>query len=293
MELNPNSEEYRYGMNKQESDNEISGTYGTHYSAMFWEYDSRLGRRWNLDPKPQIAISDYACFANNPVWFSDPLGDKIRYGKTEYRSKAGVYLRVLWNRIINKQFRRDHRFMRQDNEDTFIYQEVDPNAIPTAAVNPRSIITNNNPYDNNNPFMKSTNGWGQNDKVEDKVFLSYRTRNKERHDWWGVGKLPNGKFGTNKAQHHIANHHYRAGTITIRCVSNEANDTGQDNLIIRHGGVIIRTIQMPTNNPGSYLQLTIPFSSGTAGSISFEISNPNYPNNTPGAFDVKVKIKSL
>lgn len=38
---------YRYGFNTQEIDEEIAKG---HYSAAYWEYDSRLVRRWNLDP---------------------------------------------------------------------------------------------------------------------------------------------------------------------------------------------------------------------------------------------------
>jgi len=69
---------YLFGFNGQEKDDEITqGQYpGSHTTALFWEYDTRIGRRWNLDPKPQISISDYACFSNNPIWFNDPLGDK-------------------------------------------------------------------------------------------------------------------------------------------------------------------------------------------------------------------------
>ena len=67
--------EYRFGFNGQEKDDEISGTTGANYTATFWEYDARVGRRWNLDPKPVIGISEYACFGNNPIWYSDPLGD--------------------------------------------------------------------------------------------------------------------------------------------------------------------------------------------------------------------------
>jgi hypothetical protein len=68
---------YRFGMNGQERVDEVSGS-GNHYTAMFWEYDSRLGRRWNQDPKPNPSISNYAAFANNPIWFSDPLGDTVK-----------------------------------------------------------------------------------------------------------------------------------------------------------------------------------------------------------------------
>jgi hypothetical protein len=55
-------------------EDEISGE-GNHNTALFWEYDTRLGRRWNLDPVPQIAISDYAVNRNNPIYYNDPNGD--------------------------------------------------------------------------------------------------------------------------------------------------------------------------------------------------------------------------
>jgi hypothetical protein len=44
-------------------------------TAEFWEYDARLGRRWNVDPKPMASISVYVCFVNNPIWFNDIKGD--------------------------------------------------------------------------------------------------------------------------------------------------------------------------------------------------------------------------
>gem|GEM_PF-1773382 len=63
---------YRYGFQGQEKDGEIAPG---HYTAEYWEYDSRIGRRWNQDPKPNPSISNYATFANNPIWFTDVLGD--------------------------------------------------------------------------------------------------------------------------------------------------------------------------------------------------------------------------
>ncbi|HET6228025.1 MAG TPA: hypothetical protein VFF27_17205, partial [Bacteroidia bacterium] len=65
---------YRYGFNGQEKDDEVVGN-GNSYTAEFWQYDARLGRRWNLDPKADPSISFYATFSNNPLWFTDPLGD--------------------------------------------------------------------------------------------------------------------------------------------------------------------------------------------------------------------------
>lgn len=54
------------GFNGQEKDCEIYNNEST-TTALFWEYDARIGRRWNLDPKPQISISDYAVFGNCPI----------------------------------------------------------------------------------------------------------------------------------------------------------------------------------------------------------------------------------
>jgi hypothetical protein len=68
--------QYRYGFNGQEKTDEIAGA-GNHTTAEFWEYDPRIGRRWNLDPKTDVSISPYNCFAGNPIFFSDPLGDTL------------------------------------------------------------------------------------------------------------------------------------------------------------------------------------------------------------------------
>ncbi len=65
--------QYRYGFQGQEKDDEIAGS-GNSYTAEFWQYDSRLGRRWNTDPIVKPHESPYATFANNPIWFVDPLG---------------------------------------------------------------------------------------------------------------------------------------------------------------------------------------------------------------------------
>ncbi len=64
---------YRYGFNGQEKDDEVSGEGNTN-TAEYWEYDTRLGRRWNIDPVIKVFESPYASFANNPVWFADPFG---------------------------------------------------------------------------------------------------------------------------------------------------------------------------------------------------------------------------
>ena len=78
---------YRFAFNGQEKTDEIAGV-GNHNTALFWEYDTRTGRRWNLDPKPTVGLSGYACFENNPIWFSDPNGDKVINAHKESKDKA-------------------------------------------------------------------------------------------------------------------------------------------------------------------------------------------------------------
>ena len=63
---------YRYSINGQEKESELNENITT---ALYWEYDSRLGRRWNLDPVKKPWQSDYACFSNSPIWKVDPDGD--------------------------------------------------------------------------------------------------------------------------------------------------------------------------------------------------------------------------
>jgi RHS repeat-associated protein len=63
---------YRYSINGQEKEKELNENITT---ALYWEYDSRIGRRWNRDPKPVDGVSPYACFMNNPITHIDILGD--------------------------------------------------------------------------------------------------------------------------------------------------------------------------------------------------------------------------
>jgi len=64
---------YRYGFNGQEKSTELNDNL---YTAEYWEYDSRIGRRWNVDPKSTFGLSEYAAFNNNPILISDVKGDQ-------------------------------------------------------------------------------------------------------------------------------------------------------------------------------------------------------------------------
>jgi hypothetical protein len=69
-----NVDGYRFGFNGQEKSDEVAKGSTT---AQFWEYDSRIGRRWNIDPRPTVGISGYNTFGGNPIWFNDVKGDTL------------------------------------------------------------------------------------------------------------------------------------------------------------------------------------------------------------------------
>jgi hypothetical protein len=64
---------YRFGFNGQEKSDEIK-VDGNSYTAEFWEYDSRTGRRWNIDIMERPWMCGYAVLGNSPIYFIDPDG---------------------------------------------------------------------------------------------------------------------------------------------------------------------------------------------------------------------------
>lgn len=68
---------YRYSINGQEKEKELSNNIT---SAEFWMYDSRLVRRWNVDPIIKIHESPYLCFSGNPIKNSDLKGNTSSNG---------------------------------------------------------------------------------------------------------------------------------------------------------------------------------------------------------------------
>lgn len=97
---------YRYGFNGQEKSEEIKGAENS-YTAEFWEYDPRAGRRWNLDPKPTVGISGYSAFNSSPLWYSDPLGDwmHVALGVREHLAEFAKLVKgVTWEKWGTKDF---------------------------------------------------------------------------------------------------------------------------------------------------------------------------------------------
>jgi hypothetical protein len=82
-----NADAYRYSINGQEKDTDIDAS-GNHTTALYWEYDSRTGRRWNSDPIVKVWESPYACFGDNPIYYNDPDGADWGIKKTEKDGKT-------------------------------------------------------------------------------------------------------------------------------------------------------------------------------------------------------------
>ena len=80
----------RYSGKRQERENTLNASV---FSAEYWFYDGRLGRRWNVDPVSNSWESKYAAFANNPVYYNDPNGDdaKKRAEKWAAKNKDKLY----------------------------------------------------------------------------------------------------------------------------------------------------------------------------------------------------------
>lgn len=73
-------------------DNEVYGAEGTSYTAEFWQYDTRTGRRWNLDPVDKPWQSRYSTFSGNPIARVDPKGDDDYFnadGSFSHSTKTG------------------------------------------------------------------------------------------------------------------------------------------------------------------------------------------------------------
>jgi len=160
------SDGYRFGFNGQEKVDEIAGT-GNHNTALYWEYDTRLGRRWNLDPVDQISISNYAVLANNPIWFKDPYGDT--WGDDESAEKGDELIneakikKDAFDEKAKSYDQKASRFMRngKDTETSLTYKALAQEARKGAASMQQLINDITAMGDENNPiefFYKKKSG---------------------------------------------------------------------------------------------------------------------------------------
>jgi RHS repeat-associated protein len=119
------AEEYRYGFNGMEKDDEFKGE-GNSYDYGARMYDSRIGRWLSVDPlagKFQD-ISPFSFAANNPIYFIDPDGRTIKGFNEDDIAKVGIIVQDIFSdyQVIQKYFQTNREtmtFERIENMDAF------------------------------------------------------------------------------------------------------------------------------------------------------------------------------
>ncbi|MGQ3012584.1 MAG: hypothetical protein ACT6QS_02660 [Flavobacteriales bacterium] len=194
---------YRFGFNGQMKDNEVVGLDGTSYTAEFWQYDPRVARRWNLDPKPTIGISSYAVFENFPTVFSDPLGDRIKGTRKE---KKALKQRDDWE-SIKATYRG-----RKSSRDLVLHQVKGDSRVTDDVLNAdiRSQVLNNH------------GGKGRQDYL---YFTPLTETVRESYTFFGIG------FVTRKPVQKQSRNRFISGTVIIRAISN-VDGYGMDHVTV-------------------------------------------------------------
>jgi len=180
---------YSYGMNTQEKDDEIYGV-GNSYSAEYWQYDARLGRRWNVDPRPNPSVSVYACFGNNPLIFSDiygdsttsapdggkyvstPIGSSILVGDGAVQSSSGKYLVYYSSRTVYKWDSEGNVYLSTKNPVNFISSGL--YSTSSRRVDFNAFVTNLASVDNG--FRHDSYNQNIGDELRFSMFEGYRTQ---------------------------------------------------------------------------------------------------------------------
>jgi RHS repeat-associated protein len=105
------SDKYRYGFGSHEKDDEVKGI-GNHINFGEYGYDTRLGRRWQVDPMTGNAPgwSPYRAFFDNPIYWIDPSG--LNEDHWQIKDDGGL-------KLIARTEDKFHTFFDEDGEKIF------------------------------------------------------------------------------------------------------------------------------------------------------------------------------
>ena len=80
-----NSNQYRFGYQGSEKDDEITNTTGANITTLFRENDTRICHWWSIDPETSETHweSPYVSMGGNPILNNDPLGDSTNFYNKE------------------------------------------------------------------------------------------------------------------------------------------------------------------------------------------------------------------
>ena len=188
----------------QECDNELAGV-GNFNKALYWEYDTRLGRRWNVDPKPNPFIGNYSTFFNNPILYSDLLDDSVKF------KKPADFGDILSNSIASSDFAQKFNDLRK-SKNNYYFEKVEYS--PDNGIKGGRTSENvDNPSDvdvfyamGDNPLKKDLGrGLGPNNSLWEETFhawdhsqggldLNNNTAFDEAEAWQFSSKAPGTKF---------------------------------------------------------------------------------------------------
>ncbi len=117
---NYSPDNYRFGYQGSEKDDEIAGVSGAHITTFFRENDTRILRWWSVDPKTNLTPweSPYMSMGGNPIWFNDPKGDLRDWWKNNSTGEAEkIDHRKLWHK--NEMAKKGYSYLGEYQTDLF------------------------------------------------------------------------------------------------------------------------------------------------------------------------------